>query len=278
MADGVSGLGYIPRKSPIHDLTGAAKLLMVVLASIAVMITYDTRFLVGSIVLATVVFAVSRIKLRELRFVIAIVGVLMLFNTAAIYLFSPEEGVGIYGTRHVLYQFTDRYTVTAEQLFYMANVVLKYFSVLPVALMFITTTEPSEFASSLNKLRVSYRVAYAVALTLRYIPDIQRDFIDISQAQQARGIDMSRNVSLPRRLRSVTGVLFPLIFSSLDRVGVVASAMELRGFGKLDKRTWYRARPFRPADFVAIGVCALLVAISLTLNYLNNGRFYNPFV
>jgi energy-coupling factor transport system permease protein len=278
MADGISGLGYIPRKSPIHNLTGAAKLLMVVLTSVAVMITYDTRFLVGSLVLAVVVFAVSRIKLSELRYVIFIVTALMLLNTVVIYLFSPEEGVRIYGTRHVLHQFTDRYTMTAEQLFYLANVVLKYFSVLPVALLFITTTEPSEFASSLNRLRVSYRVAYAVALTLRYIPDVQRDFVDISQAQQARGIDMSRNVSLPRRLKSVTGVLFPLIFSSLDRVGIVASAMELRGFGKLDKRTWYRARRFRAADFIAIGVCALLVAISLTLNYLNKGRFYNPFI
>ena len=38
---------------------------------------------------------------------------------------------------------------------------------------------------------VSYRISYAVALAIRYIPDIQEDF-NISLAQQARGYEMSK--------------------------------------------------------------------------------------
>ena len=57
-------------------------------------------------------------------------------------------------------------------------------------LLFVCTTNPSEFASSLNKIGVKYSVSYAVALALRYIPDIQKDYHDISQAQQARGIEL----------------------------------------------------------------------------------------
>lgn len=278
MADREPGLGYIARSSPVHRLTGSTKLMMVILTSVAVMITYDTRFLAAAILGAAVLFGFSGITFRDVRFVVLFISGLMVINTVVIYLFSPEEGVRIYGTRHVIFQFSDHYTVTAEQLFYLFNVILKYFSVLPIALLFITTTEPSEFASSLNRLGVNYRIAYAVALTLRYIPDIQRDFFEISQAQQARGVDMSRNVSLLSRLKNVTAVLFPLIFSSLDRIGTISSAMELRGFGKLKKRTWYRARAFRRSDLASVLICAFLLFISIILNLVNNGRFYNPFI
>lgn len=275
---GSGGMGYIPRESPIHRLTGTTKLLMAVLASVASMITYDTRFLCAMIIGAMLVFAVSKIRFREIRLVLGFIAVLMVINSIAIYLFSPEEGVRIYGTRTELFHIIGRYSVTVEQLFYMLNVVLKYFSVLPMALIFITATNPSEFASSLNRIGVSYKIAYSVALTLRYIPDIRRDYTDISQAQQARGIDMSRKTPLFQRVKNVTAVLLPLIFSSLSRVEVISNAMELRGFGRHKKRSWYMSRSFRAADFVAVAVCGLLVLVSLALNVVNGGRFFNPFV
>ena len=85
------------------------------------------------------------------------------------------------------------YTLTQEQLFYQLNMTIKYLTIIPMGLIFLATTHPSEFAASLNKLGVSYKLAYSVAIAMRYIPDIQRDFIEISQAQQARGVDLSRH-------------------------------------------------------------------------------------
>lgn len=273
-----NGFGYIKRQSPIHALTGTTKLLMTLIASAAVMITYDTRFLFGVIILAAILFSVSKIQLRDIKGVLIFIVVIMIFNCIAIYLFSPEEGVKIYGTRNEILRITARYSITLEQLFYMLNVVLKYFSVLPLALLFMTTTEPSEFASSLNRIGVSYKIAYSVALALRYIPDIQRDFHEIGQAQQARGIDMSKKVKLPQRVKNACAILLPLVFSSLSRIDVISNAMELRGFGKHKKRTWYRTRAFRGVDLAVITICICLLVVSLSLNYMNRGRFYNPFV
>ena len=53
--------------------------------------------------------------------------------------------------------------------------------------------------------------------------------------------------------------------------------MELRGFGKSDKRTWYTRRPFTRRDFIALGFGAVLLLISLAVT-IKFGRFYNPFV
>ena len=70
-----------------------------------------------------------------------------------------------------------------------------------MALLFMVATNPSEFAASLNKIGVSYKIAYSVSIALRYIPDVQRDYQDISFAQQARGIDMSKRKSLQKELK-----------------------------------------------------------------------------
>ena len=58
---------------------------------------------------------------------------------------------------------------------------------------FYLGNNPSEFAASLNSIGISYKVGYSVAIALRYIPDIQRDYHSISQAQQARGVELGKN-------------------------------------------------------------------------------------
>ncbi len=270
---------YIDRKSPVHDLTGATKLVCLLLWTFAAMLTFDTRLLVVLAALAIVAMMVARIRIRDVKVLFWFSFVFMLLNNLLIFLFSPEHGVTIYGTRHEICHLFWRYYLVQEQLFYMLNVILKYMVTVPVVIVFVSTTDPSEFASSLNRIGVSYKIAYSVSLALRYIPDIQREYRDISMAQQARGLEMeSRKQSLFKRLKNAATMIFPLIISSMDRIETVANAMELRGFGKGRKRSWYTARPFRLADGFAMVMCLLMLAASIVLNILNGSRYFNPFV
>lgn len=269
---------YIDRPSPIHKLTGASKLFGLILWSLGAMSGFHTPFLAVLTVGALVLFKVSKIRVKDISFMLGATLVFLVLNNLLIYLFSPEHGVEIYGSRTVLLEGIGRYTITAEQLFYHLNVVLKYTCTIPIVLLFICTTDPSEFAASLNRIGVSYRISYAVALALRYIPDIQREYHDISLAQQARGVEMSKKASLVNRLKSASKILIPLVMSSLARIDTISNAMELRGFGKNSKRSWYSGRPFTKGDFVAMGVSAAIVVISVLLTLFNGGRFFNPFV
>ncbi|WP_042141911.1 energy-coupling factor transporter transmembrane protein EcfT [Paucisalibacillus sp. EB02] len=273
----VEMLSYIERKSPVHSLSGSTKLIIFMLYSTAAMLTYDTRVLVGLFVISVAIFIISKIRIREIGFILAFILAFLLLNNIAIYIFSPQEGVKIYGSSHALFEIVGRYNVTWEQLFYHFNITLKYFVVIPAALLFIVTTHPSEFAASLNKIGVNYKIAYSVSLALRYIPDIQRDFRIIAQAQQARGIDISRKEKLLKRIKNASSIIFPLIFSTLDRIEVISNAMELRRFGKKKKRTWYNGMPFRKVDYIVLVAGFIILIASLVITFYDGSRFYNPF-
>ena len=271
-------LSYSEIDSPIHKLTGAAKLIALVLWAIASMITYDTRVLVGMFIISIIVFKLSKVEFKKIAFVVYFILVFLLINNIAIFIFSPYEGVEIYGSRTDLFKIVGPYTVTVQQLFYQFNITLKYFSIIPMALLFMFATNPSEFAASLNKIGVNYKVAYSVSIALRYIPDVQRDYQDISFAQQARGIDTSKKESFIKRIKNSAAILMPLIFSSLDRIDTISTAMELRAFGNKKKRTWYSEKPFKKNDYIAIILVASILVIAIIANIANKGRFYNPFI
>ena len=271
-------LSYIKKNSPIHKLTGATKLICFLLWTIAAMITYDTRVLIGLFIAGIIVFKISKIKFKDVSFILYFILFFLLLNALLIFVFSPYQGVEIYGSRTDLFHLIGPYTVTKEQLFYELNVILKYFATIPMALLFILTTDPSEFAASLNKIGVSYKVAYTVSIALRYIPDVQRDYKDISFAQQARGIDLSSKGKLSKRIKNSAAILMPLIFSSLERIDKISLAMELRAFGNNKKRTWYNSRKFGKIDYISIVILLMIVAISIAMVKVNGSRFYNPFI
>lgn len=273
----VAILSYIKRKSPVHELTGTTKLIFFLAWSVASMVTYDTRVLTAMLVISVFIFKISRIRLRDISFVLGLAAVFLLMNNLFVYLFSPEYGVSLYGSRNVVFTIVGPYTVTLQQLFYHLNMTMKVVCVVPIALLFIACTDPSEFAASLAGIGVSYRVGYAVSLALRYIPDVQREYRNISQAQQARGIDLSGKDKFFTRLKNSVAILLPLVLSSLNRIETVSNAMELRGFGKEKKRTWYVQRKMQRNDWVTVGFAVLILVLDLVITFWDGSRYFNPF-
>lgn len=270
-------LTYEEKDTWIDKLCGVTKLVFFLCWSVTSMMTYDTRILILMLVLSLIIFKISRTRWDQVGSVFKFILLFLIINLLAIYLFSPAEGVKIYGTETVLFG-SGRYALRAEQLFYEFNIMLKYFTVVPSIFIFIVTTNPSEFAASMNRVGISYKAGYSVAIALRYIPDIQADFRKIRNAQMARGIEMSKKGRLVDRIKSTTAIIFPLVFSSMGRIETISTAMELRSFGKHRKRTWYMARPLKRNDYLVIAVSVLFMIAALTVTYMDGSRFYNPFI
>ena len=269
---------YIDRPSPIHRLTGATKLVCLIAWTVAAMTSFYTPLLMVMTAGAVALFKIARLKIKDISFVLALMIVYIVMNNLLIFLFSPDHGANLYGSETVLFKIAGPYVVTAQQLFYHLNVILKNACTIPIVLLFVCTTNPSEFAASLSRIGVSYKISYAVALALRYIPDIQREFRDISLAQQARGTEMSRKAKFVDRLKAAGTILIPLILSSMERIETISNAMELRGFGKGSTRTWYSGRKFSKVDILFIAGSVILMLVSFLITYWNGGRYFNPFL
>lgn len=271
-------LSYEKKDTWIHKLSGVTKLVFFLLWCVVSMVSYDTRILIVMILFSLCIFKMSKTQWKQVGAVFKMVMLFLILNVIAVFLISPYQGTEIYGTRTELFPIAGPYVMTAEQLFYEFNMILKYFTIIPAAFMFLVTTDPSEFAASLNRIGIHYNIGYAVALALRYIPDVQGDFTKIKHAQEARGIEMSSKASLINRIKKTSMIIFPLIFSSMDRIDIVSNAMELRGYGKHKKRTWYHARPLKRADFLTIGFSVIFAIAALTITFWDGNRFYNPFL
>ena len=151
------------------------KLVCFLILTFTVMFSYDARVIIFVLIFSFWVLHVSEIRFSQIKVMLYYVMIFLVINFVLTFLFSPKYGVEIYGTEHDLFSITDRYTVTAEQLLYQGTKVLKYLSVIPLGMMFLLTTNPSEFAASLSSIGVPYKASFAVALTLRYFPDMIRE-------------------------------------------------------------------------------------------------------
>ncbi len=270
---------YVERHNFIYDLSGVTKFLCFIFASCAVMYSYDIRVVSAALLLSLVSLKVSGITFSQIKVMVYYVAVFILLNAVLTFLFSPLYGVEIYGTRHELFTVAGRYVMTQEQLLYQATKVLKYCAVLPLGIIFLLATNPSEMAASLSRSGIPYKASFALALTLRYFPDVIRDYNDISLAQQSRGLDLSKKEKLGVRIKNTMNICVPLIFSTLDRIELISNTMDLRGFGMKKRRTWYSEKKICKQDAAALTVCLLLLMISVSVTvFINHSRFYNPFV
>lgn len=263
----------------IHKLSGLTKVLCFLLLTSTVMLTYDIRVILFVFILSLILFKVAQIPFKQVRLIFAYVSFFLLMNFILTFIFAPQYGPNLYGTKTILFTFGGPYEVTVEQLFYQITKLLKYMCAMPLGVIFFLTTNPSEFASSLNKIKVNYKVCTSLSLTLRYFPDVARDYNSIALAQQARGIDLSKKEKTSKRFKHILTILTPLIFSTLDRIESVTNAMELRGYGKLKKRSWYSYKKLTSTDYYSLAVCLGILVLSLLITLLvNHSIYYNPFI
>lgn len=272
-------LSYVEKDTFVHHLSGLTKLFFFLAWCITSAMTYDTRILLVMIAVSLVLFVISKTQWKQIAGVFKFILLMMIINVIAIFLLSPYQGCEIYHSKTVLTPFFAGHDITAEELFYLFNVVIKYFTVAPSIFIFLVTTNPSEFASSMNLIGVPYTVSYAISIALRYIPDVQDDYHRIKNAQEARGIEMNAaNAKLSERIRRTSAIIFPLLFSTMEEIDVVSNAMELRGFGKKKKRTWYARKKLTKADYISIAATLAFMVFALWFTYRDGSRFYNPFV
>lgn len=272
-----AGMLYIDRKSPMHRLDGSIKFLLMILWIGGVFLFNDFRIFLGFFLLGLTLLKIGKIKWSEVKPLFIFILFFTLMNSFFLMLITPEHGNLLTGTENVIVNIFGR-KITLETLWFAVTLSMKYLAVFPIMVLFIFTTHPTKFASSLNRIGVSYKVAYAINIALRYIPDVRDEFMIIMKAQEARGVAFRKgDADLFTRLRNYKNIVVPLVISSLNRIDVVSNAMNLRGFGIEKTRTWYGEKKYESRDFfiLILSVLSFGAAILLKIKIFKN--FWYPF-
>ena len=125
---------------------------------------------------------------------------------------------------------------------------------------FVLTTRPRDLVLSLIiQCKVSVVHGYATMATYRFLPELQSQVDSIHLAQEIRGIPWNRGVL--SRFTSPFRVLLPLLCVAARRGERVACAMESRGLGREELRTFYKKTSVDKSDWMFLAVSLLLYGL-----------------
>jgi energy-coupling factor transport system permease protein len=168
----------------------------------------------------------------------------------------------------VFWTYTLFYGGSGPAWLYGATMSTRLLAIMSASLMFVLTTDPSQFVRSLiHQARVSPRIAYSVFAAYRFVPLLEVEFRTIRAAHQMRGGGSRGTVFDP--FREMFGYAIPLLASAVRKGERVALAMESRGFGALTPRTYFRVTTLGRDDLIfAVACIAAFAALFLARFYL----------
>jgi energy-coupling factor transport system permease protein len=127
---------------------------------------------------------------------------------------------------------------------------IKLAELLAASVLFLSTTKIEEFTYGLQRMRVPYRVSFAISLSFRLVPLFIDSAVTIVDAQRLRGYDFNQGGPL-ERVRRYVPVVIPVFMGALRKANNMAMALEARGFGFSHEPTTFIEYPVTAADVMA---------------------------
>jgi energy-coupling factor transport system permease protein len=114
----------------------------------------------------------------------------------------------------------------------------------------LSTTGPDLVRSTVQQLRVPYRIGYTALAAFRFVPRFGHELDVIRQAHRVRGAHGGRGPFAA--IARWSGYIVPLLAGAIRHAERVALAMDARAFGAHPDRTERHIVPFRARDVVFI--------------------------
>jgi energy-coupling factor transport system permease protein len=138
-------------------------------------------------------------------------------------------------------------------------------------MILITTTRNEELVLGMIRLGLPYRVGFAISTSLRLVPTIASSTMTISQAQRSRGLDLDTGNVLDR-IKKFLPLLVPVFLSTIRNTNIFAMALESKGFGAREDRTFYLKLEMRKVDWVILVFAVVFTVASVVFAILGYGK------
>jgi energy-coupling factor transport system permease protein len=257
---------YLAQASFLHRRNPTAKLLGLAIFAAGATLAFDP-FIPGMLLLGLwlTTWLVGRVPLRQmLRWSLPI----LLLPIPLMILTALYADLSAYASPHILWHWGP-WTLSAEGITTGIGLGLRVGTFIATSLLFIATTDPTDFAISLvQNLKVPYRFGYGVLVSFRFLPLLRAEFEIIRMAHKVRGV--GERAGLGGRMKQMQHYAIPLLAAAIRKSERTALAMDAKAFNAGTGRTYFRQMRIDWGDMIFISAALLyVVGIYLVAQHYN---------
>jgi energy-coupling factor transport system permease protein len=275
---------YQKRKSFIQWFDPRAWIIFYVCFLISTLFFWDLRFQSFFFIISLIVLLTSGVTWKEIRRAfIFIIGFIFIY--ALLTFLTGRGGIEAYQHEHIIRSLSSKFTIigwrptliiSVERSFFAVSQLARVFSIAIMTILIPYTLNPSLYGITFRGLGFPDKIAFAMDLTMRFIPTFGRDFQLTMDAQRARGYELDKiRGGLIEQIRKLGPIIVPVTIHAIIGSEDIIDAMDLRAFG-VGPRTWLEELKYRKRDRILIVFGILLLVISFTLLLFGYGGFWVP--
>jgi energy-coupling factor transport system permease protein len=249
---------YLPRASWLHRLDPRTKLWSVILAGAAALLLRQIAVLFALLVLTHLTLALAQIPAGRLRWLWARLAPLLVVILILQPLFAPGPGGALLEVGPV--------RLTAAGILVGISFALRAAALTFLSALLLLTTRSSDLVQGLVALGLPYTWGLAVGLSMRYLSTIYHLFLTVRDAQEARGLILSRG-NFVQRARAHVPILVATIIAALRLGDNLGLALAARGLGYPTQRTTLHSLSFGSRDWFVVILVGLAFAGAMVARF-----------
>jgi energy-coupling factor transport system permease protein len=276
---------YRKRKSLIQSFDPRAWIIFFLSFMASSLLFWDLRPLIPLFIIALLTIVTSGIGWQESRRAWLFIGGFVLFFAVLTFL-TGRGGMEHYAEENIITTLSapfkilgwrPKVDVTVERIMFAISQLVRVFSVASMTILIPYSLNPTQYGITFRGLGLPDKIAYAMELTMRFIPTYARDFQLTLDAQRARGYEIEKlRGGLFAQVRKLAPLIVPVTIHAIGASEDIIDAMDLRAFG-VGPRTWLGQLHYRRRDRVLIAFALLLLAASFALALFGGyGRLWVP--
>ena len=251
---------------------------------VATLSFWDVRFLLPFLTIALFTLFTSGVTWKEIRRAfLFIIGFIIVYSILTF--LTGRGGSELYKQEHLIREFkasfsilgwTPTLKITVERAFYAVSQLVRVSSIAIMTILIPYSLDPALYGITFKGLGLPDKFAYAMDLTMRFIPTFSRDFQLTMDAQRARGYELEKiDGGIIAQVRKMGPIFVPVTIHAIIGSEDIIDAMDLRAFG-VGPRTWLDVlnRNFRDRVLIWCGV--LILMTSIALGVMGFGKFWVP--
>ncbi len=251
---------------------------------VSIIMFWDIRFLLPFFFIALFVLFTSGVKWREIRRAFLFILGFVIFYSLLTFL-TGRGGSELYKQEHLLAQLRAPFSIfgwvptlyiSVERIFFALSQLIRVSSLAIMTILIPYSIDPRLYGITFKGLGLSDKLAYAMDLTMRFIPTFSRDFQLTMDAQRARGYELEKlKGGLLEQVRKMGPIFVPVTIHAIIGSEDIIDAMDLRAFG-VGPRTWLEVLKRERRDRILIWFGVIMLIVSIVLATLGYGQFWVP--